>query len=230
MDKKAKLKALIKVYVREALQEILVEPLLESVRSQEKRARVERRSALDELYEEELRGGRKSVSEGSTRAAGKKATASISRDLQPRRKPQPVKSEAQKRAERLFGGHPELSKLFEDGAPPIILDERDPNLTGGFDGNLVGPSPSKDDFDNLVESMGGTWSRLMKSNKKDLSSLNEAARAGTRRVEEPVFEDEEEYDEEEGNFDEENEDDDSYEEEQNEDDSEFSEDEDELEN
>lgn len=203
MDKKAKLKALIKSYVREALQEILVEPLLESVQSQSRPQPRPKRSALDELYEEEMGGSprrRAPISEGSTRAAGRKATAAVERALAQKRAGarQSVerKSEAQLRAERIFGNNSQLSKLFEGDAPPLILDEHDPRLSGGFDGNLLGPRVQGDDFDALVNTMGDTWGKLVKSNKKDLSSLNEAARSGSKRVEAaPVFEEEDYEDE-----------------------------------
>lgn len=209
MDNKAKLKALIKSYVREALQEILVEPLVESVKAQERRPAKPRRTALDELYEEELGESprqRRRVSEGSSRAAGRKATAAVERALAQKRgrarRAEPQKSEAQLRAERIFGSNSEFSKLFEGDAPPLILDEHDPRLGGGFDGNMVGPRIKGDDFDALVDVMGDTWGKLVKSNKKDPSLLSEAANRGARRVEpEPVFEDDDYEDEE--DFDEE---------------------------
>jgi hypothetical protein len=169
MNKQEKLRALIKHYVREALDEIRHEEAI-------KEARRNKNSALDRLYEEEIGSRRTSaptrLSEGSRRAPARKAARSLVRDRQAPQRASQRGPEAGRQRQNLtpskkaglavFKGTM-YEGLFDPDMPDVILDESDPNLTLGFDGNALGAQPSDDIFEKLTESLGKSPSRINES-------------------------------------------------------------------
>jgi len=140
-QKKEKFRQLIKTYVREALQEVLAEQNREEP------------SLIDEMFEEDVGG--------SIHSDGRRGVNSLRESMRSGKGPRHRNQEAVMLAEQTFGKGSKLAEILKDG-PDFVLNEEDESLTGGIDGNNLGPKLTDDAFDKLANQFGGLWEGSLK--------------------------------------------------------------------